>query len=202
MGEQGYVSNNRAYTNIQVQVKIEIWGLFSSNKERFQLHEEVTKRYESKNNPKFSILYVEKYTPDKSFIELDSDEKFMAMLSIDEPHNEYDADLCPSEESYHSHLISDNEDDLMNDDDEVYSVSKNSIRMEVDSKFESVVDFRRSLNHFAVTNEFNYYIQKSDPTRFTARCENLECEWRIHASITQDEVTFEVKKMVEVHTCT
>ncbi|CAH1437876.1 unnamed protein product [Lactuca virosa] len=74
--------------------------------------------------------------------------------------------------------------------------------MEVGSKFENVVDFRRALNHFAVTNEFHYYIQKSDPTRFTTRCENLECEWRIHASITQDEVTFEVKKMVEVHTCT
>ncbi|CAH1453381.1 unnamed protein product [Lactuca virosa] len=197
-----------------------------------QLHEEVIKRYSSKNNPKFSILYVDKYAPDKSFIELDSNKKFMAMLSMygsekqatiyvtiennlgsnihanhscanrDEPHDEYDVDLCPSEESYHIHLSSDNEDGIVNDDDEVNSFSKNSIRMEVGSKFENVVDFRRALNHFAVINEFNYYIQKSDPTRFTARCENLECEWRIHASITQDEVTFEVKKMVEVHTCT
>ncbi|CAI9271725.1 unnamed protein product [Lactuca saligna] len=183
MGEQGYVSNNRAYTNIQVQVKIEIWGLFSSNKERF-IHQ---------TNPLLNLILMK-----SSWLCL----ACMEARNKDEPHNEYDADLCPSEESYHSHLISDNEDDLMNDDDEVYSVSKNSIRMEVDSKFESVVDFRRSLNHFAVTNEFNYYIQKSDPTRFTARCENLECEWRIHASITQDEVTFEVKKMVEVHTCT
>ncbi|CAH1418028.1 unnamed protein product [Lactuca virosa] len=162
-----------------------------------QLHEEVTKRYSSKNNPKFSILYVDKYAPDKSFIELDSDEKFMTMLSMygsekqvtiyvttennlgssnhtnhlcakrDEPHEEYDADICPSEESYHSHLNSDNEDNLMNDDDEVHSFSKNSISMEVSSKFENLVDFRRALNHFAVANEFNYYIQKSDPTRFT-----------------------------------
>ncbi|CAI9294654.1 unnamed protein product [Lactuca saligna] len=108
-----------------------------------QLHEEVIKRYASKNNPEFSILYVDKYAPDKSFIELDSDEKFMDMLSMygnekqvtiyvttknnlgsnnhtnhlcanrDEPHDEYEADLCPSEESYHSHLSSDNEDNLM-----------------------------------------------------------------------------------------
>ncbi|CAH1437877.1 unnamed protein product [Lactuca virosa] len=49
----------------------------------------------------------------------------------DEPHDEYDADLCPSEESYHSHLSSDNEDGLMNDDDEFNSFSKNSMRMEV-----------------------------------------------------------------------
>nr|KAJ0193211.1 hypothetical protein LSAT_V11C800418570 [Lactuca sativa] len=197
-----------------------------------QLHEEVTKRYSSKNNPKISIIYVDKYAPDKSFIELNSDEKFMAMLSMygsekqvtiyvttennlgsnnhtnhwcanrDEPHDEYDSDLCPSEESYHSHLSSDNEDNLMNADDKEYSVSKNSICMEVGSEFENVVDFKRTLNLFAVTNKFNYYIQKSDPTRFTTRCENLDCEWRIHASIKQDEVTFEVKKMVEVHTCT
>nr|KAJ0188326.1 hypothetical protein LSAT_V11C900501840 [Lactuca sativa] len=168
-----------AYTNIQVQVKIEIWR-------------------------------------EKSLIVLDSDEKFMAMLGMygsekqvtiygttennigsnnhtnhlcanrDEPHDEYDVDHCPSEEGYHSHLSSDNEDDIMNDDDVVYSSSKNSISMKVGSKFENVVDFRRALNHFAVINEFNYYIQKTDPTRFIARCENVECEWRIHASITQD----------------
>ncbi|CAH1440104.1 unnamed protein product [Lactuca virosa] len=195
-----------------------------------QLHEEVIKRYPSRNNPKFSIHYVDKYAPDKSFIELDSNEKFMAMLSmygsekhvtiyvtkdknlgsnmhtnhscanIDEPHDEYDAYLCPSEESYRSHLSSYNEYGLMNDDDEVNSFSKNIIRMEVGSKFENMVDFRRDLNQFAVTYEFNYYIQKSDPTRFTARCENVKCQWRIRAFITQNEVTLE--KMVEVHICT
>nr|KAJ0189056.1 hypothetical protein LSAT_V11C800395080 [Lactuca sativa] len=29
----------------------------------------------------------------------------------DEPHDEYDADICPSEESYHSHLNSDEYDE-------------------------------------------------------------------------------------------
>ncbi|CAH1418809.1 unnamed protein product [Lactuca virosa] len=137
-----------------------------------QLHEEVVKRYSSKNNPKISIFYVDKYAPEKSHIVLDSDEKFMAMLGMygsekqvtiyvttennlgsnnhtnhlcanrDEPHDKYDADLCPSEESYHSHLSSDNKDDIMNDDDVVYSSSKNSISMKVGSKFENMVDFR------------------------------------------------------------
>ena len=36
------------------------------------------------------------------------------------------------------------------------------------------------------------FIQKSDPTRFIVRCENIDREWIIHASIMQDEVTFEV----------
>ncbi|KAL4590190.1 hypothetical protein LXL04_003115 [Taraxacum kok-saghyz] len=33
-------------------------------------------------------------------------------------------------------------------------------------------------------------------------CGNIDCEWRIHGSIMQDGVTFQVKKMVENHTCT
>nr|KAJ0206316.1 hypothetical protein LSAT_V11C500293020 [Lactuca sativa] len=197
-----------------------------------QLHYELVKRYSSKNNPKFSILYVDKYALEKSIIELDSDEKFMVMLGMygskkqvtiyvttdnnlgsnnhtnhscanrDEPNDDYDAYLCPSEESYHSHLNSDNEDDLMNNDDEVYSFSKNSISMEIGSIFENVVDFRRALNHFAVTNEFNYYIQKSDPTRFTSRCEKPRVRVENSCFYYTNEVTFEVKKMVEVHTYT
>ncbi|CAI9285522.1 unnamed protein product [Lactuca saligna] len=240
----------QAYTNIQVLINFQFRLTKNSCRQIYcfgsqkcihidtclyklsQLHEEVTKCYSSKNNPKFSVLYVDKYAPKKSFIKLDSNEKFMTMLSMYgndkqvtiyvttennfgsnnltnhlcankyEPYDEYDADICPSEESYHSHLNSDNEYNLMNDDDEVHSFSKNSISMEVGSKFRNIVDSRSALNHSPVTNEFNYYIMKSDPTRFTARCENLEYQWRIHASITQDEVTFEVMKMVEVHTYT
>ncbi|CAI9300249.1 unnamed protein product [Lactuca saligna] len=34
MGKQGYIPCDRAYTNIQVQVKIKIWGLLSANEEQ------------------------------------------------------------------------------------------------------------------------------------------------------------------------
>ncbi|KAL4564431.1 hypothetical protein LXL04_028495 [Taraxacum kok-saghyz] len=134
-------------------IYIDIW---SYNLSRLII--EVIRRYSSKENPEFSISYVDKYARDQSFIELDSDEKFMTMLSmyedekevtiyvttdhnhdsnncrpsnhlfdnIDEPHD--DSDYCPSEESYYSHLSSDNEDpyERMNDDDGVYSFSKAS----------------------------------------------------------------------------
>ncbi|KAL4573192.1 hypothetical protein LXL04_019990 [Taraxacum kok-saghyz] len=199
-----------------------------------QLNAEVIKRYSSKSNPHISICYIDKYTPDQSYIELDSDEKFTDMLimyenekdvtiyvttennigsnNLDfstqlcddrgEPLDEDDSDYLPSEESYYSHLSSDNEYDEMNDDVEVNSFTRNNQNMKVESKFENVTCFKRALNHYAIINEFDYFIQKSDPTRFTARCENLDCEWRIHASIMQDGVTFQVKKMVESHTCT
>ncbi|KAL4555357.1 hypothetical protein LXL04_037975 [Taraxacum kok-saghyz] len=199
-----------------------------------QLNAEVIKRYSSKSNPDISICYIDKYTPDQSFIELDSDEKFTDMLimyenekevtiyvttennigsnNLDfstqlcddrgEPQDEDDSDYLPSEENYYSHLSSDNEYEEMNDDVEVNSFTRNNQNMKVESKFENVTCFKRALNHYAIINEFDYFIQKSDPTRFTARCENLDCEWRIHASIMQDGVTFQVKKMVESHTYT
>ncbi|KAL4582100.1 hypothetical protein LXL04_006640 [Taraxacum kok-saghyz] len=100
------------------------------------LNEEVIKRYSSKSKRDFSICYIYKCATDQSFIELDSEEKFMTMLTMYEnekeitiylttenntlsnnldfniqlcenryePHDEYDSDYLPSEESYYSHL--------------------------------------------------------------------------------------------------
>ncbi|KAL4572798.1 hypothetical protein LXL04_019583 [Taraxacum kok-saghyz] len=69
-------------------------------------------------------------------------------------------------------------------------------------QFENSVEFKRALNHHAIINEFDYLIQKSDQSRFSARCEKLDCEWRIYASIMQDGISFEVRKIGERHTCT
>lgn len=187
-----------------------------------QLNEEIIKCYSSKNNPKLSISYVDKCASSQSFIELDSDEKFMAMLNMyekekevtiyittennhnsnnqcahnhlcdnrNEPHD--DSNYCLSEESYYTHLNYENEDEPTNDDEEAYSFSKNTISMKVGTNFENVVAFRRALNHYAIINEFDYYIKKSDLTRFIARCENIDCNWRIYAFVMQDGITFEV----------
>nr|XP_043630107.1 uncharacterized protein LOC122601410 [Erigeron canadensis] len=116
----------------------------------------------------------------------------------DEPHGENDSDYCPSEEGYHSHLSSDNENEK---EPEGYTNIKKNPIMKMNSKFPNVVEFRRALNHHALLNEFEYFIEKSEPRRFTATCVKLECQWRIHASVMQDDITFEVKTLVEVHTC-
>ncbi|XP_071726878.1 uncharacterized protein [Rutidosis leptorrhynchoides] len=90
----------------------------------------------------------------------------------DEPHGEDDSNFC----------------------------TYNEEKLKENSKFPDVTSFKRALNHHAVTNEFEYFIEKSDTTRFTARCKQLECKWRIHASIMQDRITFQVKSLVEPHT--
>ncbi|XP_052624769.1 uncharacterized protein LOC111907821 [Lactuca sativa] len=109
--------------------------------------------------------------------------------------NETDS-ICPSQESYHSLHSSDNEYDLLNYG-ETYAYSKTNPFIKVNSKFPSVVVFRRALNHYALTNEFEYVIEKSDLTRLTACCGDKKCKWIIHASLTQDGVTFEVSMKFE-----
>ncbi|CAH1432571.1 unnamed protein product [Lactuca virosa] len=175
------------------------------------LVEEVKKHYPSQSDIVLSIVFVDKYAKEQCFIELDNDKSFMVMLNmynedkevtiyattkklrynpkplscqdkvIDESDDENETDsVCPSQESYHSLNSSDNKYELINYG-ETYAYSKMNPFMKVNSKFPSVIAFRRALNHYALTNEF---------------------EWRIHASLTQDGVTFEVKEFVETHSCT
>ncbi|GJT72319.1 uncharacterized protein Tco_1031605, partial [Tanacetum coccineum] len=65
------------------------------------------------------------------------------------------------------------------------------------------VRFRPRTSRFEAWSEENavYLIEKSEPTRVTARCANLKCKWNIHAYIMDDNVTFEVKKLVKEHSC-
>nr|KAJ0207509.1 hypothetical protein LSAT_V11C500261200 [Lactuca sativa]KAJ0207802.1 hypothetical protein LSAT_V11C500261320 [Lactuca sativa] len=196
------------------------------------LLEEVKKHYPSQSDIVLSIVFVDKHAKEQCFIELDNDERFMVMLSmyneekevtiyvtteklryncklfscqdqvIDESDDENETDsICLSQESYHSLHSSDNEYELLNYG-ETYAYSKINPFMKVNSKFPSAVSFRRALNHYALTNEFEYVIEKSDLTRLTACCDDKKCKWRIHASLTQDGVTFEVKKFVDTHSCT
>nr|GEV79656.1 hypothetical protein [Tanacetum cinerariifolium] len=175
-------------------------------------------RYPSKVDQVLSIIFVDKYAIEQSFIELDFDGNFQVMLNMYEKENEVtiyghnediyqpqgeddDSDGCPSEGSYHSYIGSDNEDEIMNYERESISDNKNIPTIEVNSRFSNAVVFKRALNHHALMNEFEYFIEKSEPTRFTARCAQLTCRWRIHDDILQDGVTFKVKKLLESHSC-
>lgn len=110
---------------------------------------------------------------------------------IDEAHDEEDSDYCLSEESYHSLYSSDTEAELSNYEGESYGYCKKNPIMEVNSKFPNVIAFTRALNHHALINEFEYSIEKSELTPFSARCISRDCELQIHASVLQD-VTFEL----------
>nr|XP_043633677.1 uncharacterized protein LOC122604879 [Erigeron canadensis] len=121
----------------------------------------------------------------------------------DEPHYNNESDHCTdNEESYHTPHSSDNEDERVHYQVETYSLSNKDTTMKENLKFPNVISFRRALNHHAIKNEFEYFIEKSEPRRFTARCKQMGCKWRIHASVMQDNVTFEVKSLVEPHSCT
>ena len=60
-------------------------------------------------------------------------------------------------------------------------------RIEVNALFPDVDAFRNALRHFAIKNEFEVHTLKSDKKRFIGRCKQLDCPWRIRASILQDK---------------
>ncbi|PWA76685.1 transposase, MuDR, MULE transposase domain protein [Artemisia annua] len=151
-----------------------------------ELNEEVLKRYPSHSNQVFSILFVDKYAQDQSFIELNSDESFKDMLGMYEQEKEITIYVTTNKNLGTSNT----------------QQRKKSSKMKIQTRFPNVKAFRIAMNHHAITNEFSYNIEKSDFERFTARCEHEECPWRIHASLLEDKVTFEVRKLVEKHTCT
>ncbi|KAD2021889.1 hypothetical protein E3N88_42007 [Mikania micrantha] len=123
---------------------------------------------------------------------------------VDELYGQEDSEYALSDENYHSHYSTDEvvDEQLGQDDSDVETYRKKNLTIKVNSIFDNVVDFRRSLIHYTLTNEFQYFIEKREPTRVTTRCIHKECKWKIYASIKQDGITFEVKTFVEAHSCT
>lgn len=102
-----------------------------------------------------------------------------------------------SDDSYHSYYGTDSEVDSTDTEGErensqPKNYKKESRAITMNSTFENVKEFRIALAHYAITEGFSYYIEKSEPKRVTARCFDLKCKWRIHASLMQDGITFEV----------
>ena len=127
-------------------------------------------------------------------------------LDIGEQENyEEWSDYCHSEESYHSrNSDSGDETDDANEsayEGEFFLYDKNDPKMEVGAKYPDVVAFRLALNHYAIVNDFEYHLSKSEPARVTANCANPQCSWRIHATVAEDKVTFVVKTLQGKHTC-
>ncbi|XP_023761342.1 uncharacterized protein LOC111909797 [Lactuca sativa] len=110
---------------------------------------------------------------------------------IDESDDENETKLIsPSQGSSRSVHSSVNEYELLNYV-ETYAYCKINPFIKVNSKFPSVIVFRRALYHYALTNEFEYAIEKIDLTRLTSCYGDKKCKWRIH-----------VKKFVDTHSCT
>ncbi|KAK1302753.1 hypothetical protein QJS10_CPB12g00858 [Acorus calamus] len=69
--------------------------------------------------------------------------------------------------------------------------------MDVGSLFPNVTEFRNALRQHCILNEFKVHYIKNDKL---FRIPN--CPWRIHASVIQENVTFEVRTLVKDHSCT
>ncbi|KAL8243507.1 hypothetical protein R6Q59_009765 [Mikania micrantha] len=78
----------------------------------------------------------------------------------DEQHDEEESEYSLSDDSDHSHYITDHEAE-----DEDFGTTLHASKSQtnkVNSTFENVVEFRRELTHYAIINEVAFYLEKSE----------------------------------------
>uniref|UniRef100_A0A453H847 Transposase MuDR plant domain-containing protein n=2 Tax=Aegilops tauschii subsp. strangulata TaxID=200361 RepID=A0A453H847_AEGTS len=76
--------------------------------------------------------------------------------------------------------------------------------MHVGAKYPNIEELRLAISTYAVKKEFEFKVEKSEPTRFRAYCRQANktgCKWRIHVGRLDDRETMEVKVHVQEHTC-
>ncbi|XP_057519042.1 uncharacterized protein LOC130799817 [Amaranthus tricolor] len=71
----------------------------------------------------------------------------------------------------------------------------------VGQEFSDVQSCRRALRDAAIALHFEIQTVKSDKTRFTAKCVNEGCPWRIHAAKLPGVPTFSIRTLNNNHTC-
>ena len=67
--------------------------------------------------------------------------------------------------------------------------------MHVGAKYPNIEEFRLAIATYAVKKEFEFKVEKSEPTRFRAYCrraKKTDCKWRIHVGRLDDQETMEV----------
>uniref|UniRef100_A0ACD5YXE6 Uncharacterized protein n=1 Tax=Avena sativa TaxID=4498 RepID=A0ACD5YXE6_AVESA len=70
--------------------------------------------------------------------------------------------------------------------------------MHVGAKYPNIEEFRLAIATYAIKKEFEFKVEKSEPTRFRAYCRgSKDCTWRIHVGRLDDQETMEVKVHME-----
>lgn len=76
------------------------------------------------------------------------------------------------------------------------------VKFEIGQTFSSVKAFRIYLKEYAIQEGVIINRIKNEKLRVTTTCALPNCQWRIHASVLVDKVTFMVRTMSdENHTC-
>ncbi|KAL7205086.1 hypothetical protein ACSBR2_018079 [Camellia fascicularis] len=76
-----------------------------------------------------------------------------------------------------------------------------TITLEKGMMFEDISYFRTVLREYAIERGFTLVRLKNERVRVTAHCGSRRCNWRIHASLFPDGLTFKIKSLGPDHTC-
>jgi hypothetical protein len=69
------------------------------------------------------------------------------------------------------------------------------------SIFPSMTDFRNALATYCIKGEFDFVIDKSEPSRLTVHYAYQRCKWRMHTSPMRNNTVIQVKVNTFPHTC-
>ena len=75
-----------------------------------------------------------------------------------------------------------------------------AIKFDVGMKFESAAEFTTVVKNYDVCNGFNIRFMRSRTRKVEVRCD-IECPWRIYASIDGMKQYFAMKTLNDTHTC-
>ncbi|XP_035817447.1 uncharacterized protein [Zea mays] len=94
--------------------------------------------------------------------------------------------------------MSGHEDD---EDRPVIDYDKDNPSLAEGTIFPSMVDCRNALATYCIKGEYDFEIDKSEPSRLRVHCTYERCRWRMHASKMRDSTLIQVKVNPFPHTC-
>ncbi|KAF1896640.1 hypothetical protein Lal_00034339 [Lupinus albus] len=100
-----------------------------------------------------------------------------------------------------------NENDVFNDYNEKLDIGgvihsdDGKVKLETNMLFLNVHHFREVLKDYVIQEVFEVKRLKKEKARVTAICAAEGCGWRIHASPTPNQVTYQIKTYNSVHNC-
>ncbi|XP_056691880.1 uncharacterized protein [Spinacia oleracea] len=105
-----------------------------------------------------------------------------------------------SERSFEDHLDGSNKlDNLYANGKVVGSMPWGTIKLQPWMIFQSKTHFMEVFRDFCIQEGFAVSVEKADTTRFTAMCLVESCNWRIHACVLLDGVSWAIKTLVSEH---
>jgi len=87
------------------------------------------------------------------------------------------------------------------EDRPVIEYDRDNPSLEEGAIFPSMVDCRNALATYCIKGEFDFEIDKSEPSKLRVHCTYKRCRWRMHASLMRNSTLVQVKVNRWPHTC-